>query len=115
MDHSKLPLGAPFAANITVPPNVNFISLQNSLNYFSLAEPDQLKMIYAQSWVDMFWQPQQAFALARRTNLTPREGNALSVYRFPIPPSEVSYNQANWQSVFGASGDELTQKIWWMD
>jgi hypothetical protein len=115
MTNSKLPTsGTPFATNITVPPSANYIALQNNLNYFSLSEADQLKMIYEQSWVDFFMQPQQAFALARRTNLTPHVGTPSQVYRFPIPPSEISYNLGHWQSTYGTSGDGLSTRLWWM-
>ncbi len=115
MSNSKLPTGIPFATNISVPSNVNYISLQSNLNYFSLGQAEQLNMIYAQSWLDFFMQPQQAFALARRTYSTPHEGAALQVFRFPIPPSEVSYNTGNWQSFYGTSGDNLMSKVWWMN
>ena len=36
------------------------------------------------------------------------------VYRFPIPPSEVSYNELNWMDAIGAAGDDLDEKVWWM-
>lgn len=115
MGSSKLPTGTPFATNITVPSNIGFISLQVGLNYFSVSESEQLDQIYAESWVDMIMQPQQAFALSRRTGRTPHEGAASQVFRFPIPPSEVSYNQANWANSVGSSGDGLNQKVWWMN
>lgn len=115
MNASKLPYGTPFSADVTVPSSVNFISLQNQLGYFSMSESEQLDMIYAQSWLDMFMQPQQAFSLARRTSRTPNDGTPLSVYRFTIPPSEISYNESNWLSSFSGSSDQLTSKVWWMN
>ena len=115
MANSKLPTGTPFATNIQVPSNVNFISLQNKLDYFSKTSQEQLDLIYQQEWIDMFTQPQQNFALMRRTFRTPHTGNASQVYRFPIPPNEVNYNQINWLSIFGAGGDNLNRKIWWMN
>lgn len=115
MANSKLPTGTPFATNIQVPSNVNFISLQNKLDYFSKTSQEQLDLIYQQEWIDMFTQPQQNFALMRRTFRTPHIGNASQVYRFPIPPNEVNYNQINWLSIFGAGGDNLNRKIWWMN
>lgn len=115
MTNSKLPLGASFASNITVPPNLSFISVQNNLGFFNGDEAEQLREIYAQCWIDFMRQPQEAFALARRTMNTPREGvTGLQVYSFTIPPSEVSYNQTNWLNNQGASGDNLMQKVWWM-
>lgn len=115
MTNSKLPVGTPFSSNITVPSSVNFITLQSNLNYFSVSESEQLDKIYAQSWLDFFMQPQQAFALARRTQRTPHVGAPSTVYRFTIPPSETSYNQTNWLNAVGQSGDGLDVKVWWMN
>lgn len=115
MNGSRLPLGNSFSSDITVPSSVNFISVQNNTNYFSVGESQQLDQIYAQCWLDMFMQPQEAFSLARRTGRTPSDGTPLSVYRFTIPPTEVSYNEANWLSAFGSGGDGLLEKVWWMN
>jgi hypothetical protein len=115
MDNSKLPLGATFASNIQVPSSVNFISVQNHLNFFTAGQQEQLEEIYEQCWIDMFRQPQEAFALSRRTSLTPHEGVSSTVYRFPIPSSEVSYNETNWLSAIGSSGDNFSVKCWWMN
>ena len=114
MDNSHLPPGALFSANITVPTNLDFISVQNNVDFFTGGEDVQLREIYAQSWIDLFRQPQEAFALSRRTGMTPHEGAVSEVYRFPIPPSEVSYNELNWMNAVGASGDNLNGKVWWM-
>jgi hypothetical protein len=111
---SRLPMGAPFANNISVPSNLNFISVQNNLIFFSGTEEQQLREIYSQCMMDMFRQPQEAFALARRTGMTPFDGPSSQVYRFPIPPTEVSYNSSNYSSTFGASGDNMNMKVWWM-
>jgi hypothetical protein len=116
MTNSKLPLGAAFSANVTVPTNLSFISVQNHSGIFSGSDQDKLREVYKQCWLDFFRQPQEAFALARRTMKTPREGSAmLNVFRFPIPPTEVSYNQANWLGAVGSSGDDMTRKVWWMN
>lgn len=115
MEDSKLPTGTPFNTNITVPSNVNFLSLQNNLDYFTATPSGQLDEIYEQCWIDLFLQPQEAFSLARRTGRTPREGSTpLQIYRLPIPPTEVSYNQINWSNAFGGS-DQLTTRVWWMN
>ena len=113
MNQSRLPLGATFASNITVPPNVNFISLQNHLDYVLTGVLTETEL-YRQRWIDLFRQPQEAFALARRTGNTPHAGPSSAVYRFPIPPSEVAYNQQNWYSAVGAGGDDFSRKVWWM-
>jgi hypothetical protein len=114
MTNSKLPIGTPFSANISVPSNVNFISLQSNSGIFSATPSQQLEIVYAQSWLDFFLQPQQAFALSRRTGLTPHEGPASTVYRFTIPPSEVSYNSANWSGAYSSGADALNRPLWWM-
>ena len=114
MNNSHLPTGTPFSTNITVPSDLNFISVQNNIGFFSGNEEEQLREIYTQCWIDMFRQPQEAFALARRTGMTPHEGAPSEVYRFPIPPSEVSYNQTNWLNAGGSSLNNLNQKVWWM-
>jgi hypothetical protein len=113
---SRLPnTGATFASNVSVPANLGFITVQNGTNYFSLDEAAKLDMIRAQSWLDFFLQPQEAWALARRATV-PHEGAPSTVFRFPIPPSEVSYNQGNWLNSYGsASGDALSRKLWWMN
>jgi hypothetical protein len=113
MNQSRLPLGATFASNITVPSNVNFISVQNHLDYV-LTGTLTATELYRQRWIDLFRQPQEAFALARRTGNTPREGSPSAVYRFPIPPNEVAYNQQNWYAAVGAGGDDFSRKVWWM-
>lgn len=115
MDNSKLPPGTPFSTNVTVPPGLGFISIQNNLDFFSGDEEVQIREIYAQRWIDQFRQPQEAFALARRTFKTPSESGPITIYRFPIPPTEVTYNVANWQTSYGNNGDNLTQKVWWMN
>lgn len=115
MSQSKLPLGAPFSRNINVPSNLNFFTVQNSINYFSSTVEEQKRIIYAQEMLDLFWQPQQAFALARRTGKTPHEGAPMNVFRFPIPPTEISYNSTNWSTHYGSSGDLLSTKVWWMN
>lgn len=116
MTNSKLPLGATFATNINVPANLDFFSVQNNLSFWFGNSQQKLEEIYEQSYIDFFRQPQEAFALARRTMATPRQGNApLNVFRFPIPPTELSYNLASWNAFYGSSGNSLTQKVWWMN
>lgn len=116
MKNSKLPLGATFTSNINVPASLNFFTLQNNLDYFSASEQDQLKEIYEQCWIDMIRQPQEAFSLMRRTGgLTPRQGAQSTVNKFPIPPTEVSYNFNNYLNAYNSSNDNLSSKVWWMN
>lgn len=76
----------------------------------------KLELIYAQRWIDLFRQPWEAYALARRTGKTPREGDPLTYNRFTYPASEAEYNQENWQTQVAAMGgsDQKETKIWWM-
>ena len=114
MNNSRLPDGTPFGTNITIPSGVSFISLQNNLDYLTTGQLTQAEL-YEQCWIDLFRQPQEAFALSRRTGMTPHEGNASQVYRFPIPPTEVAFNEFNWLQAVGSTGDNLNRKVWWMN
>lgn len=84
---------------------------------FSASSEQQLRMIYAQRWLDAFRQPAEAFALARRTLATPRTGTPLSYFRLPYPDSESLNNHENWASQVEKMGgaDESGVKIWWME
>ncbi|MEZ4774463.1 MAG: SusD/RagB family nutrient-binding outer membrane lipoprotein [Bacteroidia bacterium] len=88
--------------------NHNRISIFNPAN-------DKLQLIYAQRWLDSFRQPWEAFSLLRRTNATPREGNANQFMRFKYPPSEAEKNPQNWATQAAKmGGDEHSTKVWWM-
>ncbi len=77
---------------------------------------NKLELIYTQRWLDAFRQPWEAFALSRRTNATPREGNAPEYYRLAYPPSEVENNPDNWAAqVAKMGGDTPKVKVWWME
>ncbi|MCB0705130.1 MAG: SusD/RagB family nutrient-binding outer membrane lipoprotein [Saprospiraceae bacterium] len=83
------------------------------INIFSAT--DKLENIYAQRWLDAFRQPWEAFALWRRTNATPREGDAPEFYRFSYPPSEAENNPDNWSEQVGTMGEDSPRvKVWWM-
>ena len=79
------------------------------------SEEEKLQFIYTQWWLDAFRQPWEAYALARRTGMTPREGDPITHYRLPYPPSEVEYNSANWaDAIANQGGDTPDFKIWWI-
>jgi hypothetical protein len=120
MNNSHLPTtGAPFSANINVPLGLGVFSIESAgglYNGFNFGDDQaKLRIIYSQCMIDMFRQPQDAFALSRRTGMTPHEGAPSQVYRFPIPQSEVSYNLANFNGSYGSSINNLNQKVWWMN
>ena len=76
---------------------------------------EKLELIYQQRWIDQFRQPWEAFALWRRTGMTPREGDAPAYYRFAYPPSEVTNNPDHWGDQVAKMGeDSPTVKVWWM-
>ncbi len=73
------------------------------------------RRIYEQRWVDSFRQPWEAFALLRRTNLTPRQKPENDFFRFEYPQSEVAFNAENYLSQSDAMGGDRTDvKVWWM-
>jgi len=75
---------------------------------------DKLKLIYIQRWLDAFRQPWEAYALSRRTNATPREGNAPEHYRLAYPPSEAENNPDNWAEQVSKMGEDSPKiKVWW--
>ena len=77
---------------------------------------NKLELIYAQRWLDAFRQPWEAYALSRRTNATPREGNAPEHYRLAYPPSEVENNPDSWADQVAKMGsDSPKTKVWWQN
>lgn len=79
-----------------------------------------LLKIYAQTWVDQYRQPYDAWTLLRRTggktpmastdaaNYTGKYG---TLHKFRYPDEEQSFNNANWKAETGGS-DVSTKKIW---
>jgi len=116
-DQLKLPLsGVNFEDKITIPSNLDKASV---LFHFDLwnAETDEEKLafIYTQRWIDAFRQPWEAYAEARRTGLTPHEGETISHFRMPYPPSESQYNTEKWEEAkTSQGGEEPANKIWWI-
>jgi len=109
----------------------NFVNSEDSIYYAGLREFDilnvfgswmaetdeeKLEFIYTQRWLDFMMQPQEAYALARRTGATPREGSDhISHFRMPYPPSEQEFNSENWQAAKNRQGgDDTFNKIWWI-
>jgi hypothetical protein len=116
-ENSKLPLsGMLFPDMIPIPSNLNPASVLMRFGSWNAAtEEEKLQFIYTQWWLDAFRQPWEAYALARRTGMTPREGNPISHYRLPYPPSEVEYNSANWADAISSQGGDTPEfKLWWI-
>jgi hypothetical protein len=77
---------------------------------------DKLNRIYKQRWLDAMRQPWEAYALARRTQLTPREGSFPEHYRMAYPPSEQINNPNRWAEQVSKMGEDSERvKVWWME
>ncbi|MFZ4399549.1 MAG: SusD/RagB family nutrient-binding outer membrane lipoprotein [Bacteroidales bacterium] len=111
--------GSKFDVMINVPSYLTLTYLQNKVGFWNFSNDiEKLNHIYSQQLIDFFRQPAEAFALVRRVyGKIPREVNGsqglLEYMRFAIPPSEVSYNQANWATAYGSQDTKQT-KVWWM-
>jgi SusD/RagB-like outer membrane lipoprotein len=114
---SRLPSsGIAFTEKIQIPIGLGPYSVQEVFGMWNVTtDEEKLAFIYTQRWLDAFRQPWEAYALARRTGMTPREGDPIEHFRMPYPPSEVEYNTANWtQAITNQGGDTPEIKIWWI-
>ncbi len=115
--NSKLPVsGMTFPEMIPIPENLNASSVLSVYgSWMAKTEEEKLEFIYTQWMIDAFRQPWEAYALARRTGKTPREGQPITHFRLPYPPSEAEYNSANCaQAIARQGGDQPGNKIWWI-
>ena len=113
----RLPIsGVGFDEKITIPSGLNAASVLNHFGSWNAGTDDEkLAYIYTQRWIDAFRQPWEAYAEARRTGLTPREGDPIAHFRMPYPPSETQYNTVNWdEAKANQGGEEPDVKIWWI-
>lgn len=102
---------------IEIPSNIGPFTILNVFGLWNApTDEDKLRFIYAQRWIDAMRQPWEAYALARRTGMTPREGDPINHFRLPYPPSEVEYNTAMWYNALSnqGGGDTPEYKIWWV-
>jgi len=115
---SKLPLsGITFPEKVEIPSALGPFSVQAAFGLWNVtSDEEKLAYLYTQRWLDSFRQPWEAYALARRTGMTPREGEPIKHYRMPYPPSEVEYNSSNWAEAVAnqGGGDTPDFKIWWI-
>jgi hypothetical protein len=116
--NSKLPLsGLSFPDMINIPPSLGPVTVLNVFGSWNASsDEEKLRFIYTQRWLDAFRQPLEAYAIARRTGMTPREGDPISHFRLPYPPSEVEYNSENWSDAIikQGGGDTPEFKLWWI-
>jgi hypothetical protein len=115
--NSKLPTSRlAFPEMVAIPGDLDESSvLVRFGSWNATTEEEKLQYIYTQWWLDAFRQPWEAYALARRTGMTPREGAPIEHYRLPYPTSEAEYNSENWaQAVADQGGETPDTKIWWV-
>lgn len=97
----------------------------NVMNYAVWMNPEYdgsqefyLEMVYQQRWLNLFRQPWEAWALARRTMNTPTTTNhsKLTSFRLEYPQKEIEYNYDNYsnQIVHMSHGDTRQTPVWWM-
>ncbi len=115
--NSQLPTSRmTFPEMIEIPENLGVSSVLMRFGSWNAANNEEiLQFVYTQWMLDAFRQPWEAYALARRTGKTPREGAPIAHYRLPYPPSEVEYNSANCaRAIADQGGDSPEVKIWWI-
>lgn len=86
--------------------------------YNGANDADALKKIATQAWLATMFQPAEAWAIVRRTGLTPRDPNTAvsTVVKLPYPNDESTNNAENWKAVTGGA-DPTAQskvKVYWM-
>ena len=97
----------------------------NVMNYAVYMNPDfdwtneaYLKLILQQRWLNLFRQPWEAWALARRTWDTPTTTDhaKLTSFRMEYPQTEIEYNHDNYTTQCGtmSMGDTRQTPVWWM-
>ncbi|MBO6023596.1 MAG: SusD/RagB family nutrient-binding outer membrane lipoprotein [Bacteroidales bacterium] len=96
----------------------------NVMNYAVYMNPDfdytsesYLKIIYQQRWLNLFRQPWEAWALARRTMATPTTTDhaKLTSFRMEYPQKEIEYNYENYTKQLERMlhGDTRLTRVWW--
>ena len=85
---------------------------------FDGSQEAYLKALYQQRWINLFRQPWEAWALARRTFNTPTTTDhaKLTSYRMEYPQKEIEYNYENYsnQLMRMSHGDTRQTPVWWM-
>jgi len=115
--NSKLPLsGQRFPDMINIPEGLGPNSVLGVFgSWMATSDEEKLRNIYTQRCLDSFRQPWEVYALARRTGMTPREGDPIMHFRLPYPPSEIEYNAANaYDAISNQGGDTPEYKLWWI-
>lgn len=107
---SKPTLGATDIATFLANPNVALVAGDNTGN---------VKKIVTQAWMAAIFEAPEAWAIARRTGLTPKSATytAPNINKFPYPNDEAVNNRDNWMKA--GNGDapdaEAAKKVYWMN
>ena len=84
---------------------------------FNGSQEAYLKALYQQRWLNLFRQPWEAWALARRTMATPTTTDhaKLTSFRMEYPQTEIEYNNKNYTKQLArmSHGDTRQTKVWW--
>lgn len=106
---SKPTLGATAIANFLANPKVALVSGDNAGN---------LKKIVTQAWLSAIWEQPEAWAITRRTGLTPKDPTYTPqvINKLPYPSDEQANNNANWQIATGGktADEQAKDKPYWM-
>jgi Starch-binding associating with outer membrane len=103
------PTLAPTAiATFLAHPKVAFVPADNAGN---------TQKIITQAWLAAIFEAPEAWAIARRTGMTPRTAPATTQYnKFPYPVDEQTNNRENWMQAGGGADPnaEMMKKVYWM-
>ncbi|RPD38121.1 SusD/RagB family nutrient-binding outer membrane lipoprotein [Chitinophaga barathri] len=113
-------LSAIWTAKPTLPTPVQMTAMlaNPKVLYNGANDADALRKIATQAWLATMFQPWEAWAIARRTQLTPRDPAlpTLSINRMPYPDDENVNNHENWQKATSGKSptDQVSVKVYWM-
>ncbi len=86
--------------------------------YNGANDADALKKIATQAWLATMFEPAEAWAIVRRTGLTPKDANYTPavINKLPYPDDESTNNNANWQAQTGGANPttQMLTKVYWM-
>ncbi len=103
-------LGATELASFLAHPRIALVQGDNTNN---------LKKIVTQAWLATLFEMPEAWAIVRRTGLTPKSGTfvAPNINKMPYPSDEQTNNRDNWmKATNGAAPDvEAAKKVYWMN
>ena len=104
----------------TAPTVIQMTALLNnpSFLYNGASDADALTKIATQAWLATMFEPAEAWAIVRRTGLTPKDPTYTPavVNKLPYPDDESTNNNANWQAQTGGANPtvQMLTKVYWM-